>query len=108
MRFIKFCQALLNDLNVSFLFGYYTDENRIGGFETITNGQFGEVSVPVFVDGVECSDHQALSIEQCITNAYVGFIRDQCACEGCSEDLGVRCPGLYTQYIANSYFLVHA
>ena len=65
--------------------------------EPVLNGEFGEVSAPVFVDGVAC-DGTELSIESCITSARVGFITDSCACDGCAEDLGVRCPGIKTIY----------
>ena len=58
----------------------------------LVNGEFGEVSAPVFLDRVGC-DQTEETLLQCDRSSRLGLVSGMCACDGCSEDLGVRCPG---------------
>ena len=56
------------------------------------DGEFGEVPAPVFLDGIACTGSEG-NISDC-ASSRIGFITDACACVGCAEDLGVKCPGI--------------
>lgn len=62
-------------------------------FERFLKGEFGEVSAPVFLDKVAC-DRMEQTLLECPRSTQLGLIEDSCACAGCAEDLGVRCPGI--------------
>lgn len=73
---------------------YLTVENRLSSLEVVRDGEFGDISAPVFVDEVDCTGAEE-NIVDCDFGTRIGFINDFCACDDCAEDLGLRCPGLY-------------
>ena len=77
-----------------FQFVHVTVDSRIGDLESVIDGTFGEISAPVFLDGVGCDGTEQTLVE-CPSSPRLGFIDGRCACnkEDCVEDLGVKCPG---------------
>ena len=74
---------------------FFTAEDPAAGLEAVTNGEFGEVQAPVFIDGVACTGNE-MNISNC-ARSRIGFITDACA-QDIAEDFGVRCPGtLFTE-----------
>ena len=44
----------------------------------------------------------------CDRSSRLGFIQENCACDGYAEDLGVRCPGLHSELFYNcNLFSLH-
>ena len=68
--------------------------------QPILDGEFGEVSVPIFLNEVACSGDET-TLLSCDRSSRLGFIQENCACDGCAEDLGVRCPGLHSELFYN-------
>ena len=78
----------------SLLCVHTTADYRISDLEPVVDGTFGEISAPVFLDGVGCEGTEEKLVD-CDSYPRLGFINGRCACneENCVEDLGVRCPG---------------
>ena len=72
-----------------------TVANRTGSIKTVTDGSFGEVSAPIFLNRLDCEGNELAIISYgretnastCHTSR-IGFSNEQCL-----GDLGVRCPG---------------
>ena len=63
--------------------------------EAVSDGSFGEVSSPVFIDRLDCLGNEERIINYGVQDdmstcdsSRVGFVLDDCGL-----DLGVRCPG---------------
>ena len=66
----------------------------------VSDGQFGEVAAPIFLDDVVCGGEEERLID-CPLSGHLG-LRD----EQCGADLGVVCPGSYYLCI-RMYIHVH-
>ena len=53
-----------------------------------------------FLNEVACSGDET-TLLSCDRSSRLGFIQEKCACDGCAEDLGVRCPGLHSELFYN-------
>ena len=85
--------STLKVLHLSLVF---TAVNRTGTQEAVSDGSFGDVSAPIFIDRLDC-----VGPEDAIVNygdregvvscpsSRVGYVFDSC-----ERDLGVRCPGM--------------
>ena len=80
-----------------FIFPYliFAVVNRTGALDAVSDGSFGEVSAPIFIDQLFCvGDEDAIvnyggrdRVNAC-RSSLLGFVSDSCG-----QDLGVRCPG---------------
>ena len=66
---------------------------RSSELEVLTDAEFGEMSGPIFLDQVDCSNQEGRLLD-CETSVELGLIQDTCACIGCAETLAIRCPGI--------------
>ena len=53
-----------------------------------------------FLNEVACSGDET-TLLSCDRSSRLGFIQENCACDGYAEDLGVRCPGLHSELFYN-------
>ena len=60
--------------------------------ERVTDSEFGEAVLPTFLDNVNCMGTESRLMD---CNEEIGLISGDCACDGCVQELGVKCPGMY-------------
>lgn len=65
----------------------------------MSDGQFGDLEAPVFLDNLDCMGSESRLLDCDISAGHLGLIDDTCGL-----DLGVICPGMYIL----SLFLVHS
>lgn len=75
--------------------------------EVLNKGEFGEISGPIFIDGLDCHGEEE-HLLVCETASELGLIDEKCACTDCAETLAIRCPGKrYLLFLHNAFSLSH-
>ena len=85
------CDELLLESYSQISTSVYTGDLWSTPLLVITDGEYGQSSIPTFMDQVTCTS-QELMLLDCPVSTQLGLIED-CACDNCVQSLAVRCPG---------------